>query len=107
MPRALAILLLLCTSSVFAGPMPEWLRGAGADPRWPSLSRGREHSLPPAGLASAQDRQGDAGISPGEAARRAQQMNNGGRVLSVEPASGGWRVKLIKQGDVRIVFVPD
>lgn len=46
-------------------------------------------------------------LSPTEAARRAQQQNGGGRVLSVEPASAGWRVKLLKDGEVRIVFVPN
>lgn len=106
MPRALAIVLLLWTGSALADRLPDWLQGARGDPRWPSLPRGREQSLPPASLTHAENVQ-DSGISPGEAARRAQQMNNGGRVLSVEPASGGWRVKLIKQGDVRIVFVPD
>lgn len=107
MRRALAILLLLWTGSALADRLPDWLQqGARSEPRWPSLPRGREQSLPPAGLTHAEDIQ-DNNISPGEAARRAQQMNGGGRVLSVEPASGGWRVKLIKQGDVRIVFVPD
>lgn len=95
MPRALAILILL------------WAGAAGAG-GWPKLPRGGEHAPAPTGLTAAEDvQQDDSGISPGEAARRAQQMNNGGRVLSVEPANGGWRVKLIKHGDVRIVFVPD
>ncbi len=41
------------------------------------------------------------------ATREAQQINGGGRVLSVDPANGGWRVKLLKDGNVRMVFVPD
>lgn len=45
--------------------------------------------------------------NPQDAARQAQQMNGGGRVLSVDAASGGWRVKLLKDGNVRIVFVPN
>lgn len=45
--------------------------------------------------------------SPKQAAREAQQINSGGRVLSVDAANGGWRVKLLKDGNVRIVFVPD
>lgn len=48
-----------------------------------------------------------SGISAQEAAREAQQRNGGGRVLSVDEAGGGWRVKLLKDGDVRIVFVPN
>jgi hypothetical protein len=42
-----------------------------------------------------------------DAAKRAQQMNGGGRVLSVDAVAGGHRVKLLKDGEVRIVFVPD
>ena len=47
------------------------------------------------------------GISAQEAAREAQQRNGGGRVLSVDEAGSGWRVKLLKDGNVRIVFVPN
>lgn len=46
------------------------------------------------------------GMSAQEAARQAQSINDGGRVLSVEDAQGGWRVKLLKNGNVRFVFVP-
>lgn len=45
------------------------------------------------------------GLSAREAARQAQSINGGGRVLSVEDANGGWRVKLLKDGNVRIVFI--
>lgn len=44
--------------------------------------------------------------TPDEAALRAQSLNNGGRVLSVEHRHDGYRVKLIKHGEIRIVFVP-
>lgn len=53
-----------------------------------------------------QPQQDRSGISAQEAARQAQSINGGGRVLSVEDAKGGWRVKLLKNGDVRFVFVP-
>ena len=46
-------------------------------------------------------------LSPQEAARQAQLLNGGGRVLSVDATRGGWRVKLLTEGDVRSVFVPD
>lgn len=36
-----------------------------------------------------------------EAARRAQQRNGGGRVLSVDPEGNGYRVKVLKDGEVR------
>jgi hypothetical protein len=45
-------------------------------------------------------------ISPGEAAQRAQQINGGGRVLAVEPAENGYRVRVLKNGEVRSVYVP-
>lgn len=48
-------------------------------------------------------------VRPGrndEAAKQAQRMNGGGRVLSVEPSEGGHRVKLLKNGEVRVLVVP-
>lgn len=59
--------------------------------------------LPPAGLTQGNN---DRGMSPSEAARIAQQQNGGGRVLAVERGDRGYRVKLLKNGDVRIVNVP-
>ncbi|HEX4871992.1 MAG TPA: hypothetical protein VFV27_06745 [Nevskiaceae bacterium] len=44
-------------------------------------------------------------ISPGEAARMAQDLNGGGRVLSVDPAGRGYRVKLLKDGNVRVLHI--
>jgi len=46
-----------------------------------------------------------AGASAADA-RVAQQQNGGGRVLSVDPGDRGYRVKLLKDGNVRIVYVP-
>lgn len=46
-------------------------------------------------------------FSPGDAARRAQQMNGGGRILSVDPNGPGYRVKVLKEGEVRVIAVPD
>ncbi|MDR3414711.1 MAG: hypothetical protein P4L83_00860 [Nevskia sp.] len=45
-------------------------------------------------------------ISTGEAAHRAQQINGGGRVLAVDPADSGYRVRVLKNGEVRSVYVP-
>jgi hypothetical protein len=45
-------------------------------------------------------------LDAGDAAREAQQLNGGGRVLAVESTRDGWRVKLLKDGNVRIVYVP-
>ncbi|MGQ0620161.1 MAG: hypothetical protein ACT4QA_09615 [Panacagrimonas sp.] len=45
--------------------------------------------------------------TPAQAAREAQSRYGGGRVLSVDAAEGGYRVKLERHGDVRVVFIPD
>lgn len=42
-----------------------------------------------------------------EAGRLAQARNGGGRVLSVEPVAAGHRVKVIKDGVVRVYVVED
>jgi hypothetical protein len=42
-----------------------------------------------------------------EAGRRAQQRNGGGRVLSVERDNAGYRVKVLKDGEVRVHHVED
>jgi len=59
--------------------------------------------LPPG--REARENEPRRGMSPNEAAQRAQAMNGGGRVLSVEPAGEGYRVKLLRDGEVRVVFV--
>ncbi|MGQ0701373.1 MAG: hypothetical protein ACT4PZ_24410 [Panacagrimonas sp.] len=46
-------------------------------------------------------------MGPAQAARVAQKRYGGGKVLGVESADDGYRVKLLRNGDVRIVFVPD
>lgn len=50
----------------------------------------------------------DRGDRSADAARQAQQRNGGGRVLSVDPENGGYRVKVLKDGEVRTHHVdPD
>ena len=46
-------------------------------------------------------------MSAAQAAREAQQRYGGGRVLSVDSMGGGYRVKLLRDGDVRVVFISD
>lgn len=50
---------------------------------------------------------GRSRMSPAQAAREAQQRYGGGKVLSVDPSGDGYRVKLVRDGDVRVVFIPD
>lgn len=52
-------------------------------------------------------RAGPRGDTSALAARRAQQRNGGGRVLSVDPEGRGYRVKVLKDGEVRTHHVED
>lgn len=52
------------------------------------------------------DRRGPR-MTPGQAAKEAQRQYGGGKVLSVDPSGDGYRVKLLRDGDVRVVFIPD
>ena len=61
--------------------------------------------LNPGRDARDRDEQPRGGLSPNEAAKRAQRENGGGRVLSVEPTGSGYRVKLLRDGEVRVVYV--
>jgi len=90
---ALALLLL------FSGPaMTAGLGRGGVLPASPQL--------PPQPLLQIEGASAPE-ISPGEAAQRAQKINGGGKILSVVAVAGGYRVKLLKDGEVTIVFVPD
>lgn len=60
--------------------------------------RERQDTLRPDGL---RDDRGHRGDRSAEAARRAQQQNGGGRVLSVDPEGASYRVKVLKDGEVR------
>jgi hypothetical protein len=92
----LLIVCALVSAGLLSGP---------ADAR--SRDRERDHGQQqsrPEGLrddrAASADR-GDRGDRSGDAAKRAQQQNGGGRVLSVDPEDGGYRVKVLKDGEVR------
>ena len=43
---------------------------------------------------------------PADAAKEAQKRYGGGKVLNVESTGDGYHVKLLLDGDVRVVFVP-
>lgn len=57
--------------------------------------------------AGGEDRRDHRGDRAADAARKAQQRNGGGRVLSVEPEGAGHRVKVLKDGEVRTHHVED
>jgi hypothetical protein len=70
------------------------------------LGGGGGGRLPSTGLLNNNDVRRVQPLSAADAARIAQQQNGGGRVLSVDRSVDGYSVKLLKNGDVRVVFVP-
>jgi hypothetical protein len=66
-----------------------------ADARWRAR---QQQDSQPEGL---RDARGDRSDRSAQAARKAQAANGGGRVLSVEPEGTGYRVKVLKDGEVR------
>lgn len=44
-------------------------------------------------------------MTPAQAAREAQRRYGGGKVLSVDESGDGYKVKLLRDGDVRVVFI--
>lgn len=98
-PLSIAILLLALSSTTMAGGL-----FAKQKPRDTNGNTLPTDDFVPAGRVTPDEQKG--GISQQQAARQAQSINRGGRVLSVDAADGGWRVKLLKDGNVRIVVVP-
>lgn len=90
-----ASLLIVCavvSAGLLSGPADARSRGQQREERQEQRQDSRE---------SLRDGRGDRGDRSGDAARRAQQRNGGGRVLSVDPENGGYRVKVLKDGEVR------
>lgn len=132
-PAAFAIPLAILVSGLLLQPAlaaPQWggrmrleapreNRGAPRAPAFPApprppaaVPRGQAPSpplpqrQPPPQISRPEFPPPRPSLSPGEAAQRAQQINGGGRVLAVEPAENGYRVRVLKNGEVRSVFVP-
>lgn len=89
-----ALLMIVLVASLFGGGPASADRRGGLRLDTPFIAPGRDSR-------EAEPR----GLSPNEAARRAQDQNGGGRVLSVEPSGNGYRVKLLRDGEVRVVYV--
>ena len=89
---ALATSLIATGSGVFAPPLFAT-----------TLASGQKQPAKPPSQAG---HKGTQALTPSEAARKAQHANGGGRVLSVRRNADGYQVKLIKEGEVRIVFIP-
>ncbi|WP_020648599.1 hypothetical protein [Solimonas variicoloris] len=74
---------------------------AGARPA--GAERERPELAPPTSLLPSQ-RDARPSFTPDEAAREIQRRH-GGRVLAVQPDGAGYRVKLLRDGEVRIYQV--
>lgn len=98
--RALLLVVLL------GGLAPQ---SAQADPddRWERRQERREQRREDRLTNGLAPQAPESRVGPGEAARQAQAQNGGGRVLGVQQIGGGWQVKLLKDGEVRSVFVQD
>ena len=73
------------------------LSGAADASGW----RHRHQNPDPQQPEGLRDAKGDRDERSAQAARQAQAANGGGRVLSVEPEGTGYRVKVLKDGEVR------
>lgn len=92
----LAVLALAAAASAHADPRARPDRGRPEPPHRDYAEPRRGHS---------ESHRGEHGMTMKEAASRAQRQH-GGRVLSVDADdAGGYRVKLLKDGEVRTVFI--
>ncbi len=101
--RALLTVFVLTGAFASAASLAQ---GVGRESRLRGQPPSRGDLLPP-GMTLQSAPPESEGLSAQQAARQAQQRNGGGRVLSVDTTGNGWRVKLLKDGDVRFVFVPN
>jgi len=96
----LRALLVMC--AVLGAGLPYGSADARSREREPASQEQPDESRD-AGRETRRERRDGAG----DAARRAQMRNGGGRVLSVEPVGGGYRVKVLKDGVVRVHYIED
>ena len=96
MRAALLIVCALVSAGLLSGPADARSRGKDREERQQQRQEQRpEHREP------SRDNRSDRGDRSADAAQRAQQRNGGGRVLSVDPEGPGYRVKVLKDGEVR------
>jgi hypothetical protein len=107
MLRAALLLCAMLSAGLLSGP---------ADARDRDRDRGRQDAEEPQPEDREQDRREerreergwlDRRESAKQAGRLAQRRNGGGTVLSVEAIGGGHRVKVLKDGVVRVYVVED
>ena len=92
--RYLLLVCILASAGLMSGP---------ADAR----SRDRDKQEQQERQQRREERRDRVNDRQAEAARRAQLRNGGGRVLSVEPDGHGHRVKVLKDGEVRVLHIEE
>ena len=98
MRTSLLLVGALVAAGLLSGPADARQRNdEGQDRREQRQERVQEQREP----RRTEDSRGDRGDRSADAARLAQQRNGGGRVLAVEPEGRGYRVKVLKDGEVR------
>lgn len=117
MRTALGILLLLAGLALPPAQAGGWKQEPRREPPRPQMRASEPQRAPPQQMYAPPRPQAEpmrpqqfappgGGMSRDEAIRRAQQMNGGGRVLAADPAENGYRVRVLKDGEVRSVYVP-
>lgn len=111
--RAVLLLCAMLSAGLVAGPADARSRDRNNDTEQRDDDRGDEGK----GRKSREERRKEHGRESGDwidrrqsakdAARIAQMRNGGGQVLSVDPVGNGHRVKLLKDGVVRVYVVED
>ena len=94
--RYLLVALILASAGLMSGPADARSRDRDKQEQKQAQQERREERQDHG--RELRDRQAEAG-------RRAQLRNGGGRVLSVEPEGAGHRVKVLKDGEVRVLHV--
>lgn len=97
--RFLLIVSALVSAGLLSGPADA--RSRDGDPGNPQQQERHDRD---AGREQWREQRRDRSA---DASRRAQQRNGGGRVLSVERDNAGYRVKVLKDGEVRVHHVED
>lgn len=105
--RLALIACILASAGLLSGPADARSRERDKDQQEQSQQKQEKQEKKQERKEQWRDQRREARARDADAARRAQQRNGGGRVLSVEPEGAGHRVKVLKDGEVRILHVED
>jgi len=101
MRTSLLLVCALVSAGLLSGPADARQRNDERQDRREQRQERAQEQREPRRTEGRRDDRGDRGDRSADAARLAQQRNGGGRVLAVEPEGRGYRVKVLKDGEVR------